>query len=89
MSPPSKQLDGPDCNQVPPGVSSGPGQFILIQSVPLEDAQRFAGHVNSRTILLYEPRDNTSTRNIVERISIWEKKGPAPPQGFRQGSRRY
>ncbi len=43
---------------------------LLEQGVPLEDVQRLAGHADPRTTRLYDRRDKTITRNIVERISI-------------------
>jgi integrase/recombinase XerD len=43
---------------------------LLRQNVPLEDVQRLAGHADPRTTRLYDRRDRTITRNIVERISI-------------------
>ncbi len=43
---------------------------LLNQSVPLEDVQNLAGHADPRTTRLYDRRQKTVTRNIVERISI-------------------
>jgi site-specific recombinase XerD len=43
---------------------------LLEQGLPLEDAQRLAGHADPRTTRLYDRRDKKITRNIVERISI-------------------
>lgn len=43
---------------------------LLTQGVPLEDAQRLAGHADPRTTRLYDRRQRKITRNIVERISI-------------------
>ena len=43
---------------------------LLSQGVPLEDVQTLAGHADPRTTRLYDRRDKTITRNIVERISI-------------------
>jgi site-specific recombinase XerD len=39
------------------------------QNVLLEEVQRLVGHADPRTTRLYERRDRTITRNIVERIS--------------------
>jgi hypothetical protein len=36
----------------------------------LEDVQYLAGHADPRTTRLYDRRQRTVTRNIVERISI-------------------
>jgi len=38
---------------------------LLEQGVPLEDAQRLAGHADSGTTRLYDRRDQKITRNIV------------------------
>jgi integrase len=38
--------------------------------VPLEDVQELLGHADPRTTRLYDRRDRTVTRNVVERISI-------------------
>jgi integrase/recombinase XerD len=43
---------------------------LLSQGVPLEDVQFLAGHSDPRTTRLYDRRQRTVTRNIVERISI-------------------
>lgn len=43
---------------------------LLAQGVPLEDVQHLAGHADPRTTRLYDRRQRTVTRNIVERISI-------------------
>ncbi len=43
---------------------------LLTQGVPLEDVQYLAGHADPRTTRLYDRRQKTVTRNIVERISI-------------------
>jgi len=43
---------------------------LLNQSLPLEDVQNLAGHADPRTTRLYDRRQKTVTRNIVERISI-------------------
>ncbi len=43
---------------------------LLEQGVPLEDVQKLAGHADPRTTRLYDRRQKTVTRNIVERISI-------------------
>lgn len=43
---------------------------LLSQNIPLEDVQRLAGHKDPRTTRLYDRRDKTVTRNLVERISI-------------------
>ncbi len=43
---------------------------LLEQSVPLEDVQELLGHADPRTTRLYDRRDRTVTRNVVERISI-------------------
>jgi integrase/recombinase XerD len=43
---------------------------LLTQGVPLEDAQRLAGHADPRTTRLYDRRNRKITRNLVERISI-------------------
>ena len=43
---------------------------LLCQGVPLEDVQNLAGHADPRTTRLYDRRQKTVTRNIVERISI-------------------
>lgn len=42
---------------------------LLRQSVPLEDVQFLLGHSDSRTTQLYDRRQRSVTRNIVERIS--------------------
>lgn len=43
---------------------------LLEQGVPLEDVQELLGHADPRTTRLYDRRDRTVTRNVVERISI-------------------
>jgi integrase/recombinase XerD len=43
---------------------------LLAQNVPLEVVQYLLGHVEPRTIGLYDRRKKKVTRNIVERISI-------------------
>jgi len=43
---------------------------LLLQGVPLEDAQYLAGHADPRTTRLYDRRQRQVTRNTVERISI-------------------
>ncbi|TWT44398.1 Tyrosine recombinase XerC [Phycisphaerae bacterium RAS1] len=43
---------------------------LLEQGVPLEDVQQLLGHADPRTTRLYDRRDRTVTRNVVERISI-------------------
>lgn len=43
---------------------------LLSQGVPLEDVQHLAGHADPRTTRLYDRRQRTVTRNIVERISV-------------------
>jgi integrase/recombinase XerD len=43
---------------------------LLEQGVPLEDVQNLAGHADPRTTRLYDRRQRTIVRNIVERISI-------------------
>jgi integrase/recombinase XerD len=43
---------------------------LLSQGVPLEDVQNLAGHADPRTTRLYDRRQKSVTRNIVERISI-------------------
>jgi site-specific recombinase XerD len=43
---------------------------LLLQGVPLEDAQHLAGHADPRTTQLYDRRQRQVTRNTVERISI-------------------
>jgi site-specific recombinase XerD len=43
---------------------------LLSQGVALEDVQYLAGHADPRTTRLYDRRQRTVTRNIVERISI-------------------
>ena len=43
---------------------------LLSQGVALEDVQFLAGHADPRTTRLYDRRQRTVTRNIVERISI-------------------
>ena len=43
---------------------------LLSQGLPLEDIQNLAGHADPRTTRLYDRRQKTVTRNIVERISI-------------------
>ncbi|MFO0979086.1 MAG: tyrosine-type recombinase/integrase [Planctomycetaceae bacterium] len=43
---------------------------LLSQGVPLEDVQHLAGHADPRTTRLYDRRQKTVTRNIVERISV-------------------
>ena len=43
---------------------------LLDQGLPLEDIQNLAGHADPRTTRLYDRRQKTVTRNIVERISI-------------------
>ena len=42
----------------------------LSQGVALEDVQFLAGHSDPRTTRLYDRRQRSVTRNIVERISI-------------------
>jgi site-specific recombinase XerD len=43
---------------------------LLSQGIRLEDVQQLAGHADPRTTRLYDRRQRTVTRNIVERISI-------------------
>ena len=43
---------------------------LLEQGIPLDDVQELLGHADPRTTRLYDRRDRTVTRNIVERISI-------------------
>lgn len=43
---------------------------LLEQGVPIEDVQQLLGHADLRTTRLYDRRDRTVTRNVVERISI-------------------
>jgi len=43
---------------------------LLLQGIPLEDAQYLAGHADPRTTRLYDRRQRQVTRNTVERISI-------------------
>ena len=43
---------------------------LLSQGVPLSDVQNLAGHADPRTTRLYDRRQRTVTRNIVERISV-------------------
>lgn len=43
---------------------------LLEQGVPLEEVQELLGHADPRTTRLYDRRDRTVTRNVVERISI-------------------
>lgn len=43
---------------------------LLEQGVPLEDVQELLGHADPRTTRLYDRRNRTVTRNVVERISI-------------------
>jgi len=43
---------------------------LLLQGIPLEDVQNLAGHADPRTTRLYDRRQKTVTRNIVERISV-------------------
>lgn len=43
---------------------------LLHQGVPLSDVQNLAGHADPRTTKLYDRRQKSITRNIVERISI-------------------
>ena len=43
---------------------------LLEQGVSLEDVQELLGHADPRTTRLYDRRDRTVTRNVVERISI-------------------
>ena len=43
---------------------------LLSSGVPLEDVQNLAGHSDPRTTRLYDRRQRTVTRNIVERISV-------------------
>jgi len=43
---------------------------LLEQGVPLEEVQNLAGHADPRTTRLYDRRQKSITRNIVERISI-------------------
>lgn len=43
---------------------------LLEQGVPLEDVQELLGHADPRTTRLYDRRDRTVTRKVVERISI-------------------
>lgn len=50
---------------------------LLSQGVPLEDAQKLAGHADARTTKLYDRSNRKITRNIVERISIRSDKASA------------
>ena len=43
---------------------------LLEQGVPVEDVQYLLGHSDPRTTRLYDRREQTVTRNLVERISI-------------------
>lgn len=43
---------------------------LLSQGIPLEDVAYLAGHSDPRTTRLYDRRQRTVTRNIVERISV-------------------
>lgn len=43
---------------------------LLSQGVPLEEVQNLAGHADPRTTRLYDRRQKSVSRNIVERISI-------------------
>lgn len=43
---------------------------LLTQGVSLEDVQNLAGHADPRTTRLYDRRQRSVTRNIVERISV-------------------
>jgi integrase/recombinase XerD len=43
---------------------------LLHQGVPLTDVQHLAGHADPRTTRLYDRRQKSITRNIVERISV-------------------
>ena len=43
---------------------------LLLNGVALEDVQRLAGHADPRTTRLYDRRQKTITRNVVERITI-------------------
>lgn len=43
---------------------------LLKQGVPLEEVQFLCGHADPRTTRIYDRRQQTITRNIVERISI-------------------
>ena len=43
---------------------------LLSQGVSLEDVQNLAGHADPRTTRLYDRRQQSVTRNIVERISV-------------------
>ena len=43
---------------------------LLSQGVSLNDVQNLAGHADPRTTRLYDRRQRTVTRNIVERISV-------------------
>ena len=43
---------------------------LLCQGLPLEDIQNLAGHADPRTTRLYDRRQKSVTRNLVERISI-------------------
>ncbi len=43
---------------------------LLTQGVPLEDVQYLLGHSDARVTRLYDRRQQTVTRNIVERISV-------------------
>lgn len=43
---------------------------LLEQGVELADVQHFLGHTDPRTTKLYDQRQLTVTRNIVERIGL-------------------
>jgi site-specific recombinase XerD len=43
---------------------------LLMNGVALEDVQYLAGHADPRTTRLYDRRQKTVTRNVVERITI-------------------
>ncbi len=43
---------------------------LLSQGVPLSDVQYLAGHADPRTTRLYDRRQRSVSRNIVERISV-------------------
>jgi integrase/recombinase XerD len=43
---------------------------LLEQGVELADVQHFLGHADPRTTKLYDQRQISVTRNIVERIGI-------------------
>lgn len=52
---------------------AGTATDLLDQGVALADVQELLGHADPRTTRIYDHRSREVSRNIVERISNWQK----------------